>query len=294
MAGMPSFSVPASTTNLGHGFDCLGMALELRNTIAVAPRIGDAPPADPALAAMAERVRAAAAAAWGRPLPPLAVAVAGAVPPARGMGSSATIIVGVACACRALAGLPPDAEAVVAVAAEVEGHPDNVAAATLGGLTVAGGARGGMRLARFAVPAGLRAVLAIPAYEVVTAAARAILPPQLSRAEAVRALQRTALIAAALAQGRLAALDGLFEDAWHEQHRAGLNPLLAPVRAAAGAAGALGTFLSGSGSTVLSLVEAGRADAVASALSAMPAVREQAAAVRIVAFAEQGARELTE
>ncbi len=288
---MPRFSVPASTTNLGHGFDCLGLALDLRNQITVEPGPLDAgPPADQALAGMAEAVRSRAALAWGRPLPPLAVTVTGEVPPARGMGSSATILVGVAAACRALAGLPFDAHALVGICAEVEGHPDNVAAAALGGMTLAGEVHGALHLTRIPLPPELRAVLVIPDYEVVTREARAILPGSLSRAEAVRGLQRTALITAAFAQGRLQELAGLFEEAWHERHRASLNPALAVVREAGSQAGALGTFLSGSGSTVLTLCVAGQADALAARLAQAITGQTWNAAVRTVAFAGEGVR----
>jgi homoserine kinase len=288
-AAMPRFSVPASTTNLGHGFDCLGLALGLRNLITVEPRTAPAPaPADPALESMAEAVRQACVQAWRRPLPPLAVEVTGEVPRSRGMGSSATIIVGVASACRELAGLPASPEAVVAVAAQVEGHPDNVAAATLGGMTIAGMQGGQLRLARLRVPDDLCAVLVIPDYEVATRAARAILPDRLSRAEAVLAIQGTALITAALVQGRLGDLPALFADAWHEGHRAGLNPALALVRERGRAAGALGTFLSGSGSTVLSLVRPGGAAALAAALADATGGQPWQAIVRTVAFSPLG------
>jgi homoserine kinase len=268
---MPTFRIPASTTNLGHGFDCLGMALGLYNTVTVESggAVVTAPgSADPGLAAMAERMRAACAQSWGRELPGFTVQVAGDVPIARGMGSSSTILLGVAAACQRFAGRPLDRHELVELAAGVEGHPDNVAAACLGGFTVVGRVGGALRAARFAVPGDLRAVVAIPPFEVKTSEARAILPGQLSRAEHVIGLQRSALIVAALAQGDAAALAGCFADAWHEGHRARLNPGLVAARAAAEAAGAYGTILSGSGSTVLSFVAASRAEAVHAAVVA--------------------------
>jgi len=132
---MLRFRVPASTTNLGHGFDCLGMALGLANTISVEPG-GDAVSApgasDPGLVTMAERVRAACAAAWRVALPGFAVRVAGEVPIARGMGSSSTILLGVAAACQQMAGRPFARGELIPIAAAIEGHPDNVTAACLG------------------------------------------------------------------------------------------------------------------------------------------------------------------
>src|SRR4051812_18399677 len=139
---MLRFRVPASTTNLGHGFDCLGIALGLWNEVAVDELASGAVTGDgdhaAGLAAMAGRTRDHCRSAWGKPLPGLRVSVRGGIPVARGMGSSATIVVGVAAACRRLAGLPDDAHALVEVAAAIEGHPDNVAAACLGGFTVVG------------------------------------------------------------------------------------------------------------------------------------------------------------
>jgi len=258
---MPTFRVPASTTNLGHGFDCLGMALGLYNTIAVEPG-GDtitAPDAaDPGLVHLAERMRATCSRAWKRPLPGFSVRVRGEVPIARGMGSSSTILLGVAAACQTLAQRPFDRVELIALAAEVEGHPDNVAAACLGGFTVVGDVNGQLRTARFAPPPDLTCVVCIPDFEVKTSEARRILPGELSKAEHIRGLQRTALIVAALAHGDLAGLSGLFADAWHEHHRAALNPHLAALRTAAEQQGALGTILSGSGSTVLCFVRAGQ------------------------------------
>jgi homoserine kinase len=287
--------VPASTTNLGHGFDCLGIALGLWNEIAVREGPGgvvaaEGPHAD-GLAAMADKVRAACLTAWGKPLPGLHVAVQGEIPVARGMGSSSTIAVGVAAACRRLAGLPADPLALVEVATAVEGHPDNAAAAALGGFTVVGAVGKKLRCARFAVPAELRAVIAIPPFEVATPKARAILPKELSRADAVLGLQRTALITAALAAGRIDDLRSLFDDAWHERYRAELNPGLSEARKAAAAAGAIGTILSGSGSTVLSFARAAEAEAVRAAVERSYRARQVEAEVRVIGFAERGAEE---
>lgn len=287
---MLRFRVPASTTNLGHGFDCLGMALGAGNTITVQelPAGAPEPATDAGLRAMTERIRTACAAAWQRPMPRVTVRIDGDVPIARGMGSSSTILLGVAAACQALAGRPWRREELLPLAAEVEGHPDNVAAACLGGFTVVGAVAGGLRWARFDVPDALRAVVAIPPFEVKTSEARAILPRQLTRAESVLAVQRTALIAAALARGDLDGLRGLFAEAWHERHRATLNPGLLEARAAAADAGALGTILSGSGSTVLSFAHADAAAAVSAAIAGAYGTRGVAAELRILGFDNGG------
>lgn len=293
---MLRYRVPASTTNLGHGFDCLGIALGLANTITVTPG-GDAVTApgaaDPGLQPMAERVRSACAQAWGKPIPGFAVAVAGDVPIARGMGSSATILCGVAAACRELAGLPADPGAVLEVAAAIEGHPDNVAAAVLGGVTVVGAVGDRLRWAKIPVPESLVAVVAIPPFEVKTSEARKILPQELSRADAIRGLQRTALITAALVQGRAEDLRGLFADAWHERYRAPLNTGFAEARTAADGAGAVGTIISGSGSTVLSFAPRAAAEAIRTAIERSYTARGVTAQVRIVPFDNGGLTRLS-
>jgi homoserine kinase len=222
------------------------------------------------------------------------VSVAGDVPIARGMGSSATILCGVAAACRELAGLPEDPAAVLAVAAAIEGHPDNVAAAVFGGVTVVGTAADGLHAARIAVPPDLLAVVAIPPFEVKTSEARKILPQEMSRADAIRGLQRTGLIVAALAQGRIDDLQGLFDDAWHERYRAPLNTGFAEARAAAAQAGALGTIISGSGSTVLSFVRRGTGDEIRTALAASYHSLGIAAQVVVLPFDNFGLRRLAD
>lgn len=292
---MPTYRVPASTTNLGHGFDCLGIALGLANHISVTAEgatVTAPGAADPGLQPMAEQVRAACAQAWGVTIPGFAVRVTGEVPIARGMGSSATILCGVAAACRELAGLPADPGAILEIAAAIEGHPDNVAAAVLGGVTVIGAVtddgKTRLRWAKIEVPESLTAVVAIPPFEVKTSEARRILPQELSRAEAIKGLQRTALITAALAQGRAADLRGLFADAWHERFRAPLNPGFIEARAAADAAGAVGTIISGSGSTVLSFAPLAQAEAIRTAVEHSYRVRQVDANVRIVRFDNGG------
>jgi len=289
---MLSFRVPASTTNLGHGFDCLGIALGAANTISVEPAttaMVSAPGApDDGLQRMATTVRDACAKRWNVALPGFSVRVAGDVPVARGMGSSSTIFLGVAAACQRLAGRPFAKQELLEIAAAEEGHPDNAAAACMGGFTVVAATPQGLRWSRFAVPSDLVAVVAIPPFEVKTSDARRILPQQVERADLVRGLQRSALITAVLASGRSADLTGLFDDAWHERYRATVNPGLIEARAAAQKAGAIGTILSGSGSTVLSFSQRDRADEVSSAVLASYRDRGVVAQVRTLMFDNDG------
>lgn len=280
--------VPASTSNLSHGFDCLGAALALANTVTVRVTGNEREAAAPGLGAMIELVRRDCSRRWDCLLPEMAVTVAGDVPSSRGMGSSSTIYLGLAAACQALAGRGLDRDELITLGMSWEGHPDNVAAACLGGFTIAGQAQDGPRWRRIEPPADLLAVLAIPPFEVRTADARRILPPQLTRDEAVRGWQRTALLVGALAGGRNQDLAGLLGDGWHETWREQVNPGYREARAAAVAAGAFGAFISGSGSTVCAFVSAATAQAVSAAMAASYTQRGVAVAMRTVGFDTAG------
>ena len=281
-------SVPGSTSNLSHGFDCMGMAVAIRNQVRVVPRADDAVTApgaaDPGLLDLAQRVRRECAQAWDCALPGLEIAVAGAVPISRGLGSSATVLLGIAAACQQLAGHDLDRDELVRLGVRWEGHPDNICAAALGGFTLAAQGSDGLHWERIAVSEDLRAVIAIPATHQPTGEARQVLPDSVSRAEAIRAWQRASLITAVLAQGRIERLRGLLGDGWHEQYRAGLNPGLREAQAAADRAGALGTILSGSGSAVLSFTTSAVEGAVAAALEGVYRQLGIACEVRITGF----------
>ena len=298
MASLLRFSVPGSTTNLGHGFDCLGAALTCANVIEVQPTgdgvVSAVDAREAGLVAMASRVREACMSQWATALPGFRIRIEGDVPIARGMGSSSTILLGAAAACQALAKRAWNREELLPICAALEGHPDNVAAACLGGFTVVGAVGDQLRWARFPIPEELKAVVAIPPFEVKTAEARRILPGEVGRADLVMALQRTALIAAAMATKDAQRLRGLFDQAWHERHRAGLNPGLIEARQAADSAGAYGTILSGSGSSVLSFCPAAGASAVAEAVAASYRSRQVAAEVRILGFDNAGIVKLRE
>jgi homoserine kinase len=254
-------SVPASSANLGPGFDALGLALGLHNEI-------DAREADgvavTVLGEGAEQlaanernvvVRAVRMAyeAAGRPFRGCAVGCVNRIPLARGLGSSAAAWVGGLVAGNALLGAPLDREVLLDLAARAEGHPDNVAAALLGGLTVAFAGPAGARALSLPVPAGLRWVVLVPEVSMSTAEARAILPPSVPRADAVFNVQRVALLLACLQAGRADLLSAALADRLHEPYRLRLFPWMSEVTAAARAAGALGCVLSGAGPSLLAV-----------------------------------------
>jgi len=260
--------VPASSANLGPGFDALGLALDLHNEIDVteSDAIGvtiDGEGADRLAPndrnVIVRAVRMAYEAA-GRPFRGCAIACVNRIPLARGLGSSAAAWVGGLVAGNALLGSPLDSDALLGLAARAEGHPDNVAAALLGGLTVAYGGASGARALSLPVPAGLRWVVLVPEVSMSTAEARAVLPASVRRVDAVFNVQRVALLLASLQAGRIDLLPSAFEDRLHEPHRLKLFPWMQDVVAAGRAAGALGCVLSGAGPSLLAVVR-GEAEA---------------------------------
>jgi homoserine kinase len=233
--------VPASTSNLGPGFDCLGVALRIYNSITTR-RAKDRQ--------LQEEIVAEAADLFFKRTKRQRFAFACSadekIPRCRGLGSSATIRLGVLHGLNRLGGRPLDRLSIFELCAELEGHPDNAAPASFGGFTVARGENA----QRFEVASRLKFVLLIPDFEIRTTAARKILPAKISRTAAVRSTGNACAITAAFASRNYENLRGAFVDHLHQPFRTKLIPFLPRVIAASEKAGALGAFLSGSGSTV--------------------------------------------
>lgn len=268
-----SIRVPGTTSNLGSGFDTLGLAVRLYNRVTVTPRADrritiTSPIADDAREGATDMVAEAAQLFHRRTRTRgtgFDIDITGDVPVARGLGSSTTVQLGLLAALNELAGARLDKQAVFELVAELEGHPDNAAPATFGGFTVAGPVGKATRVLRFKVPAKARFITLVPGFEVKTSDARRLLPDSYAKADLVHSLNRVALISAALASGNLAALAGLFDDRVHQPWRTPLIPQLPKVVAAGVKAGAIGGWLSGSGSTIM-CITLDHADAVAAAM----------------------------
>ncbi|HUZ84280.1 MAG TPA: homoserine kinase [Gaiellales bacterium] len=280
---MPDLLVtaPASSANLGPGFDCMAVALELRNEVELS--LGGAPgvrveiEGEGAGEAPADEhnlfVRAFAAA--GGRVDGLDVSMRNRVPFARGLGSSAAAICAGVASARAMAGADP--AGALAEAAALEGHPDNAAAALLGGVTLAWTAGDGPRSLRLpSCPVEFVAV--IPPSTLATDVARAALPQSVSHREAAHTAARAALLVAALALGRTDLIADALDDRLHEPYRAPLVPLLAATRLAA-AGRALGVTLSGAGPAVLVWCEPGSSAATAAVLDGLDGASALALAV---------------
>lgn len=270
MTGFQAIEVaaPATTANLGPGFDCLGMALDLWNRVEVLPAL-DRDDGGALVEVSGEGVAELAVDSgnltyrameflFGEAdleLPPLRLRCHNVIPLSRGLGSSAAAIAGGLAAANALCGGRFGDKELLEMAATIEGHPDNVAAAVLGGLQLVVSDGPQLYTAPIPVPEELRAVLFIPEMRIATADARAVLPKEVSVADAVFNMGRAALLVAGMGLNRPEYLEVATQDRLHQPYRQPLFPAIKVIFAAARAAGALGVFLSGSGSTVLALTK---------------------------------------
>lgn len=241
MPASVTIRVPATSANLGPGFDVMGVALNVYNWVTVERGKRGKPDAF-----VEEAADHFFQVSQSKPFG-FKWSVRGDVPRSRGMGSSVTVRLGLLAALNQLSGNPLSREAVFAACSRLEGHPDNAAPAAFGGFVACGPS--GQR-ARFSVSSALKFVLLIPEFEMPTKEARAVLPARLSRADAVSNIAYSSLIAAAFASKRYSLLRGAFVDRLHQPYREKLLPFLTPCVTAGVNAGALGGWLSGSGSTL--------------------------------------------
>lgn len=260
---------PATTANLGPGYDCLGLALDLWNRLEVMPggESRDGGDGQPLVEVVGEgngelatgddnlvyRAMAFLFREADQDMPPLRLRCHNEIPLERGLGSSAAAIAGGLVAANTLCGAPFSSNALLEMAATIEGHPDNVAAAVLGGLQLVVTEEDRLYTASINMPPDLSAVLFIPEFRIATTDARAVLPKKVSVADAVYNVSRTALFVAGMATNRLEYLELATHDRLHQPYRQSLFPAMKLLFRAAREAGALGVFLSGSGSTILAL-----------------------------------------
>jgi homoserine kinase len=255
--------VPGSTSNLGPGFDCLGVALRIHNIVTVvrgaSDRVAHSGIASEAADRFFEQTR--------RRSFSLSWSITENVPRSRGLGSSATVRLGILLGLNRLSGDPLDRSTMFRVCAELEGHPDNAAPAAFGGLTIVAQDR----VQRFDVAQRLYFVLLVPDIQIETKMARRILPAKISRTAAVENCANACALTAAFASGDYKQLRGTFSDNLHQPFRAKLIPFLPRVIAAAENAGALGAFLSGSGSTIAAVTLHGAKKIAAAMARSAPA-----------------------
>jgi len=279
--------VPATSANLGPGFDSFGLALDLHNrfeaeladewSVSVEGEGAGTLRTDAGnrvATAMAEAFAAA-----GKPELRARISCVNRIPLGNGLGSSSSAIVGGILLGERLAGVELGEQALLELAAKIEGHPDNVAAALRGGFTVCwSDPDKRVRTARFQPARGLAAVVVIANGELSTKTARAMLPEAVPHADAAFNVAHAGLLAASIATGRPELLGAALADRLHEQYRASAVSDLQQVHDILRDAGAAGVALSGAGPTVIGLV-AGDTDELAHAL-ALEVAERAASAVR--------------
>ena len=252
--------VPATTANMGPGFDCLGMALDMWNSIhvqvdsfglEVSGEGEKTLPTDKSNLVYRSFSRAFQEA--GIQEPEVSIACRNEIPLARGLGSSSAAVVGGLVAGNEMCGRALPQQRLLELAAEIEGHPDNVAPALLGGCQIVVWEERRLIATAVPVPDELRAVLFIPDVPMPTEQARKLLPDKVSREDAVYNMGRVALLVRALSTGDLAHLAVATDDRLHQPARQTIFPAMSNIFRAAQGADALGVFLSGAGSSILAL-----------------------------------------
>lgn len=263
MYGRSRVKVPASTANLGPGFDTLGMALSLYAWIemeeageTVFHLYGDEMKGLPRdKSNLLYRVAQMVFAEAGVAVPELSISMYSEIPLTRGLGSSASAIVGGLAAANAMIGSPLDQAKLFDMACALEKHPDNVGASLFGGVVTAVWDGVHADYIRVEPPQELEVLVVIPEFELATTKARGVLPAEITVADAVYNISRTSLLTAALATGRLDLISRAMQDRLHQPYRAPLVPGMEKLLAEAPQHGALGIALSGAGPTLLCLVD---------------------------------------
>lgn len=255
--------VPASTANLGPGFDTLGMALSLYSWIEMSAAekttfrlYGDQMQGIPTdKSNLIYKVAQLVFEEAGVVVPELDVAMYSDIPLTRGMGSSASAIIGALVAANALISSPLTDDKLFQIATKLEGHPDNVGASLFGGIVVSAWDGERADYVRLEPHPKLETLVAIPAFQLSTEKARHALPTQISMADAVFNVGRSSLLVAALASGELGLIRHAMRDRLHQPYRAALIPGMTAILESAADYGALGAALSGAGPTLIAFVD---------------------------------------
>lgn len=291
--------VPATSANMGPGFDCLGIALELFNTFTVEEASSFSMEIRgegqnnlalhkgnlfyKAVEKLFSKVNLV--------VPTVKISCLNEIPLARGLGSSSGAIVGGIMAANQLLGNRLSKEEMLPLAVEMEGHGDNVTPALFGGCQIVLKDESGFVHIPVPLSPGLRGVLYIPDFSMPTVQSRKILPAQLPRSDAVYNISRAALLTLALTAGKFNYLKIATQDRLHQPARKAFFPAMDKLFHAALEAGAAGAYLSGSGSAVMALsVDGGPADEIARAMEKAARNAKIEGRSKIVAFASEGAR----
>jgi homoserine kinase len=273
---MTTIRVPATTANLGAGFDCIGAALSMYNEftftpidttdLVIAVQGLEAAKVDTGTSNLAYKAFLKLYGRIDRTPPVIQLEIHLGVPLARGLGSSATAIVGGLLGANALAGNPLSQAEIMQLAIDMEGHPDNVVPALIGGCRLAATAASGWAIADIPWHSSIVPVVAIPDFELSTAEARSVLPTEYSRADAIFNTAHLGLMIRGLETGNAEWLTAGLTDKIHQPYRQKLITGYADVESAVIAAGGYGMVISGAGPTLLAITTTARAEVVATAM----------------------------
>ncbi|MEC4804805.1 MAG: homoserine kinase [Jaaginema sp. PMC 1079.18] len=298
MSDSLTVTVPATTANLGAGFDCIGAALTLYNhfhfsfadttqiTVVGSEAAGVSVGEDNLLYRAFTRLFNLI----DRKTPSVAIKIELGIPLSRGLGSSATAILGGLVGANELAGRPLADTEILQEAIAFEGHPDNVVPAFLGSCQLSVQTELQWHFCPIPWSEQVVPVVAIPNFELSTEAARAVLPHQIDRADAIFNIARLGLLVRGLDTANPAWLTGALADKLHQPYRQRLIRGYEVVRAAARDAGAYGLVISGAGPTLLALCAPAQAQTVATALQTAWATVNVTAQTQVLAIAPHGTR----
>lgn len=291
--------VPATTANCGPGFDAVGIACTLYNQLQLTitdsggVQIENRGEGSQTLPTDQTNIVCQAVQAVfnkaGYACPGLSLVMTNNIPLARGLGSSAAAIVAGLFAANEILDLPLERAELLELATAMEGHPDNVAPALYGGITVSAMQPAKVETLRLLPQRPLRLVVAIPAFTLSTKAARQVLPKQVSLADSVFNVSRAALLVGALASGEYIHLATALDDRLHQPYRQALIPGMPDVLAAAKSAGAFGAALSGAGPCLIAFTET-NVEAIGQAMVAAFARHQVAADYVSLSIDTEGAK----
>jgi len=261
--GKVQVDIPASTTNLGPGFDVLGMALKLYNTVEMEVSASDTQiviegeGADVIPRDEHNLIYRAAKKVFGKvgqKMPPLSIRLINRTPLARGLGSSGTASIGGLMAASVISGADLERDEILDMATEMDGHPDNVAASIFGGIIIASMTENGVACMKFMPPKPVKVVVVVPDFHLLTSDARAVLPKSVDVSTAVFNISRASLLVAALATGDFRLLGIATDDKLHQPYREKLIPGFRDVfQAAKSVDENVAVALSGAGSSIVAL-----------------------------------------
>lgn len=255
---MLKISVPATSANLGPGFDSVGVALELYNDFYFCNKAKEEMPAGVNLLktnSLAHQGMRLLAQHVKRNIPEVEIAIKAQIPPSRGLGSSATLSVAGLMAANILLDAKLTEQEMITLATEIEGHPDNAAPALIGGVVLSMITPKGIKYQKIMPAQPLQVVVAVPEFELATSTARKVLPAHVAHTDAVYNTGRYGYFIASLLTGDYSSLGLAMEDLLHQPYRVPLVPGLNDVMSAAVSSGALGSCLSGAGPTILAFCQ---------------------------------------